>query len=496
MKRSTGIMLAILVVVVLILIVYVAQDGSKWGHKNYWTARFFESPAQVYRRSNGTFDLAAQMALDRLGARTNPTPAEHLLAATIIARNVLGHEYHPERDADGAPTIAAINQGRHRRMMYDQARGRYIAALDGFAAPREDRIELLLRRDAEDAANAAAEFVFGGARFFDMRANDWGLPILEIGIDAPVLTRVDNLRRDIVAARRAAAESVAAEQGGARGAAVETYVTLATQNTHDGQNVHDPSVLACLRGIVQRLRIDQGPLEGIPSTEDVSADIDQHGEQYSRAGPDEPGRPARVIDALAVIAKTTKGERVVAVDATDEECLRRIWHRASHPQNVLNANAIRQALFDGLVDSWEDDGLAGRRIMCVNGRTAHILGAIVMLDFDKRNWEVKRLEQFKNDIYASAKALIQEMASVAAASDDSDTSRAGRTYLATTAEEIRLIGEVPEAAIANLSAEMQKKIAEMVDAYVIDLDERLGTDNVIPSYMIGAVKQEAIAAAA
>jgi hypothetical protein len=503
MKASTAILIAMLVVIIALIFYAVAKDPS-WVRKSYWLANFVESPWEVYRRSDGTFDGAARLALQRATSRTNPTPAENLLAATVITRNILGQEHRPERTPAGVPTPRAVEQARLRRTMFDQARGHYMAALDGLhparqAAPRAT----LLNQETEMILAAAAEFAFGGidgllandAVLAAMLAEDWdfrtpftlfqgGPPFI---IDQPLANRVGQLREEVVETRRTVAREAAAEQGGARGAAVDAYVTLATQNTNDLQNSHDTGVLACLKAVVARLRADQGSLSALPTVDKVIADIQQVGDALSE------GRPPLVADAVAVAERTKAGNRVIALDVSDEECLRRVWHRADDPRNSVTRAQIRQAVFDNLVDAWEE-GIGGRNIACVNGRTTRILSALVLLDWDKRNWDVKRLEQFKNDIFDRAHAVIMSEAAAAAASDDPDRQKAGKLYLAKTAEALRAVGPVPDSVTERLAQEMRDAISRMVDSYVDELENDLGAKGAIPGPQIEMTKMEAMAA--
>jgi len=509
MKASTAILVAALAVVLLLIIYAVAKDPT-WARKSYWLANFIETPWKVYRRSNGTFDDAAQLALQRASGRQNPTPRDHLLSATVITRNILGQEHRPERTAEGAPTQASVERARLRRSMFDQAREHYMAALEGLRPPRRAGRQAaappaaLLNQDTETILTAAIEFAFGGVAgllandpvLAAMLEEDWDFPanvtVLQGGpggvylVDQPLAAQASQLRDELMNARREAAREAAKEQGGARGVAVDTYVTLATQNTDDPQNVHDPGVLACLKAVVGRLRADQAG-QDLPTADAVIAAIRQNGEELSE------GRPARVADAIAVAERTKAGERVVAMDVTDEECLRRVWLRAEDPRNGAVRGQMRQALFDALVDAWEE-GIAGRKIVCVNGRTSRILCALVLLDWDKRNWEVKKLEQFKNDVYDRARAVITAEAERAAAAPDPERRKAGRLYLAKSLADLEAVGEVPEAASERLADEMRDAIGRMVDGYVAEIETDLGAKGAIPPYMVADLKREAQAA--
>lgn len=510
MKASTAILIAVLVVIIALIIYAVAKDPA-WANKGYWLANFVESPWKVYRRSDGTFDDAAQLALRRAAGRQNPTPADHLLSATIITRNIIEQEHRPEIDRrTGAPTRAAHERARLRRDMFDQARGHYMAALEGLrrqARPaRPPRGDAPQEAPAARVVDAAFEFAFGGVAgllandplLAAMVAEDWdfpaGIAVLQAGpagifiVDQPLATAAARSHEEVLRDRQRVAKEAAQEQGGAQGAAVNTYFDLATQETDDPQNAHDPGVVACLKAMVVRLRDDQKSSR-LPTADEVIADLKTNGPRYSEE------RPALVADAVAVATKTKAGERYIAVDATDEECLCRIWARADDPRNAAVRSQLRQSLFDNLVDCWED-GISGRKIVCVTGRISRILSVLVLLDFDKRNWTMKKVEQFKNDIFTRAHELINETARRAAESDDPDMQKAGRLYMASTLTAMNAIGPVPEEASERLANEMRAAIDPMVDGYIAELDREVGLKGAIPAYLVDSVKKEAKAAIA
>jgi hypothetical protein len=515
--RASRFILGAALALLLLVIIYAVVAEPEWAQKTYWTAHYVENPWRVYQRSDGTFDDAAALALRRATGRAAPTPGDHILSATVITRNILSQEHRPERDRTGAPTRAALEQAHLRREMFDEARGHYMAALTGLG-PRhmEARVggaaaEEVRAAAAEEARggagtnefdtniefiiDAAVGFAFGGLH--ELLANDpilaglgWDFNNLTIfedaAVDQTLAATAAQRREDLVRERRAAAKAAVADQGGVRGAGVAAYVELATQNTDDPQNTHDTGVLACLKAIVERLRADQAGAE-LPSPDAVAAEIRDRAAELSE------GRAHRVADVEAVIARTRAGERVVAIGATDAECLGRVWLRAADPRNVAVRGQLRRAVFDALYDCWED-GIVGRKIVCVNGRTSRILAALILLDWDTRNWEVKKLEQFKNDIFAKAATVIAAEAATAAASDDPEMRRAGRLHLARTTAELSAVGDVSDAVAERLAGRMRDAIGAMVDAHVRELEDGLGVKGAIPAYLVAAVAAEAQAA--
>ena len=482
MKITTA-LFGLTIILLIVIIVYVSVNNPPWAQKSYWMAHYVEKPWKIYQRSSGSFDDAAMLTLQRATSRPNPTPEEHALAATVITNNILAQEHRPQ-----TVTPEAVERSQLRREMFDDARNHYMAALDGMHA-RQQQLQTNFIIDA------AMGFAFEGLELLltndpIIAEFDWDFnnitQVHGIAIDQN-LANVANQRLDeLVNTRRAAAWSAVENQNGARGAGVATYINLATQNTDDPQNSHDTGVLSCLKAIVERLRSDQKNMI-LPSLDIIISEIQAKGPQLSE------NRAHRIADVLEVINQINNNERVISINATDSECLSRIWLRASDPKNIAVKNELYQAIFDALYDCWEE-GVVGRKIVCVNGRTSRILSSLILLDWDKRNWEVKKLEQFKNDIYARAAEVIASEAEKASNSSDPNMQKAGRLHLAQTAEEMKSIGNVPKEASEKLANQMRNAIEVMVSDYVREVEEDLGVKGAIPSYMITTITEEAKAA--
>jgi len=510
--------LAILAVLI-VVVIYVIEKNPDLVQKNYWMSHYVESPWQVYQRSTGVFDEAAALALRRSVERANLTPENHILSATVISRNILAQEHVPERNPQGFPTRGATERAQIRRELYSEAREHYMAALNGLddlvqlPTVRRRRVAVVNDNPPEQPLNQMMTFIIDEAAGFAFRGvgimleNDpiladifvegWppeDLAIFAAGpggvfeVDRPLAEAAERRRETLVKDRQNAAATTAALKGGGKKAIVDAYVKLATQNTDDPQNTHDRGVLTCLKAIVDRLRADQAD-QVLPTPSEVLAEIQAQGVELSE------GRAHRLADVATAVARIGSGERVVAVGATDGECLSRVWLRAADSRNVAVAGQMRQATFDAIYDCWED-GMAGRNLVCVNGRTSRLLSSLVLLDWDKRNWEVKKLEEFKNAIFAKAAKVIRSEAKKAKSSPDLDVRNAGRLYLARTLADIQAIGDVPAAANEQLATDMRAKIGVMVDEYVKELDAELGAKGGIPEYMVDSIKEEARAAVA
>ena len=335
----------------------------------------------------------------------------------------------------------------------------------------------LLHNEQEIGEALAAEFILGAFGPNAFGPNDFGQGLGNnfLIIDMPLAAATARGRDAVIADRQALASRATSNAE-----AATAYVEAATTHTNDPQNSHDTGVLAGLRSLVDRLRVDQGS-DKLISLDDVIADIRTNGDGFSE------GRPDMVNDAIAVAERTRRGERVVSIGATDQECLQRVWQRAEDPRNAAARNQIRQAVFDALVDAWEPGAV--RHIVCVNGRTSRILSALVLLDWDQRNWNVKTLEQFKNEVFERSNQIIATVAKDAAAGSDPGLRAAAAAWVAKTPQELEA-AEASEEDTERLSELMRAEIRREIDQMAQDQDIK----NSLAPQIIDAVKLEAQAA--
>jgi hypothetical protein len=513
--KASRILLCAVIVVIAILMIYVVVKKPRWSAPEYWMANFIESPKKVYQRSSGSFDEEAALALERVTGKQHMDPASHLLAATIITRNIIGQEHRPELDRQGRPTNRAVEGAQIRHEMFGRARDHYLAALQGLnqqmaqtpgARPMNNGTPARQRRRRQPPAqpppqeagfimDAALDFAIGGVMnamqhdpmFAVVLGGDQNgdpgdvLAQMTLFIDMDLAGAANQTREQVVGQRREAARQAA---GGAAGARVDAYMDMAVNHTNDPQNSHDPGVNGCLRGIVSRLREEQAGV-ALPTLDDIAQEI--RGDWMRLAG----GAQKDLNDALAVVNEARNGEKNIAIDATDEEILRRVWARADDPKNAEVRSKMRQASFDNLKDSWEN-GIHGRKIACVTGRSGRQLGSLTVLDHDKKNWDVATLEQFKNEIFEHTKALIRSEGELAAKSADPERAKVGMSYLAKTKEDLDALGKISDQANNEFAKLLKEKIEALVDKYADEVNTR--APGAVPAYMTEPIKLEAVAA--
>ena len=477
----------LILLILLIIFVVVCRDEKPHSRKSTpkQTQRFYggKRPTTLNRNSRlnaiDHFQRATELIMS-----PNPTlPPRELYLQTrqeyLAALDpVNDHDRLPDRDQNPIQVLADPIEPPQRQpqprllqpMRHPQPPPVFmIDAAFGFAL---GGLNELLHNEQEIGEALAAELILGA---FGPNAFGQGLGNNFLIIDMPLAAATARGRDAVIADRQALASRATSNAE-----AATAYVEAATTHTNDPQNSHDTGVLAGLRSLVDRLRVDQGS-DKLATLDDVIADIRTNGDGFSE------GRPDMVNDAIAVAERTRRGERVVSIGATDQECLQRVWQRAEDPRNAAARNQIRQAVFDALVDAWEPGAV--RHIVCVNGRTSRILSALVLLDWDQRNWNVKTLEQFKNEVFERSNQIIAAVAKDAAAGSDPGLRAAAAAWVAKTPQELDA-AESSEEDTERLSELMRAEIRREIDQMAQDQDIK----NSLAPQIIDAVKLEAQAA--
>ena len=147
---------------------------------------------------------------------------------------------------------------------------------------------------------------------------------------------------------------------------------------------YDIGITACINKIINTLRDEQK--EDIPTVSDIINVINASADKFS------DGRPYRVADVIAVINSMDR--------ADGGEYLRRVWCRASHPNNIIREARMQRDIFDALLNSWVE-GVDGRSIICSRGCNFRVVVSI--LERDYVDWVVRRFSKFKCDLIHLAK---------------------------------------------------------------------------------------------
>lgn len=245
------------------------------------------------------------------------------------------------------------------------------------------------------------------------------------------------------------------------------YLQSSVIHTNDPENSHDASVNMCMRAIIKRLKDE---ITNISTYDSIKDDIIVHGKKYSDGNIE---HLRKAVESLKVIEQNNI---IISLDTTDLNVLCLVWSRANDYKNGANRDNIKQAIFDALVDCWK----GSESIVCANGRASRIIGALVLLDHDERNWEIEKIENYKNEIFNETRIIIQNEAIKASTSDDIKMINVGKSYMENAPD----IETDAETELLFIDA-TNKKIVEMIDF-------KYATN--IPVRLLDKIKREACAA--
>ena len=460
--------LAIIIVVIIVhLVVFVLVKRPR-AQPSHWKA-YETGPDRIYtEKSVGGRGMANSLA-PLLRSADGPGPTDHHRQATItIRRNLLPRAW---LEAD-IQEFTGLNVLRLQEQL--------MAVLDG--GGRTYNHPPLGRRPGVDwSIDTVNDFAFE-----TLDPVPFATPPNNAGLVIHINRETADRRRRTLQARQAVAAEVS---DGARGARTEVFLDLSQQNTSDVQNSHDTAVNAAKRAIIDRLRVDQGSIQ-LPSPTQITDELRRNCGVYSRDPRTGEARPALTEKAIAVVQRARIGEFSASARVSDEEVLCRVWARAADPRNAKNSGLLRRAFFDALVDCWEHEA-GGEAIQCVDGRIGRVLSSLTLLDWDERNWEMRRLEQYRNDIYVLAGEVIRA-AAVEAAEQTADPvlQEIGRAYLATSYDQ--LLVESGGAKEREWIADTKARMARAIDAHIVEVNSRV--PGAIPQRAIAEIKSEALAA--
>ncbi len=189
--------------------------------------------------------------------------------------------------------------------------------------------------------------------------------------------------------------------------AVDQFFTESIKYTNDRQNVHDPKVNNDLRDTLSKIYVK------------LSADeLNELMREIREAVNASP----KCANATLALDRFT-AEVVSTFDCRNDEILACAWRRCAHPLNHERQTEMQNAIIDALADCVENDA-----VVCVNGRCARILGALVLLDFDETVGRASTFEIYKNQILEESNGILNDTIEELSGSSDNELSLAARSY--------------------------------------------------------------------
>lgn len=217
----------------------------------------------------------------------------------------------------------------------------------------------------------------------------------------------------------------------------EEFLEKSKVHVDNPQNVHDNAINATMFQIIKRIADEN--TEILPSKEQIFNAI---------------------TDPVAKnVINIFSNENTVAAlgGMSDLEVLQLVYLRCCNPKN--DKKTMITALTDNLKNCMENGN-----IVCVTGRVARITSTLILLDFDENNWNMKLVDDYKEEILNKTKNIIQEVATLAL---NTDLDKYAREYLTLEREPTDLVytPEIIGNSEEDLVNIMKKCIIEMIDEY-------------------------------
>lgn len=232
-------------------------------------------------------------------------------------------------------------------------------------------------------------------------------------------------------------------------------ITEVKQVTDDPESVHDPTVNACNKVILERIK-DCAAGHTIDDMKKYFTDnmaqltIDPH-----------TGQPRKQMLDKVLRVLNTPDSVIYALGVPLHTVIRCVWGRVHDPRNAENASALKQAVFDQLYDCYKL-GLGGEQTRCSHGIATTVLGALAPLDFDESNSVVLRREMIRNEIYDLIQQHVEETAKRVAEGTDSKAAAVAKSYLGELSD---LDPEAEDAFNAQLRTELHALITRKTAEY-------------------------------
>lgn len=322
---------------------------------------------QARIRAGGGNNEDAVEALRLYNEIENPRPADHLRRAEILRYNILENTNIP------AAIIGLLAE-------------HYLAAagivIEGGRGPQVRPVVIL-----EEAGPAERHLALDQLEDLDLQHFLLG------GFGMNEIRRADANTRQLAA--MAATET--------RADALQEYFHGAITHTNHAQSVHDSKVNGDLR---DTLRIIER--QGL----DIAA-MFTAARAYIATKP-EAERASATLDKMA------QGHPIFG--STEDRIFALVWARTLIAENAHNAENLREAIYLALVDCWEHG-----KMVCTNGRTGRVLGALVGVDANPAI-HVLTTEEYKNQIYRECLQLIDDTLEEAKKDPDPELAAAAETF--------------------------------------------------------------------
>jgi hypothetical protein len=276
----------------------------------------------------------------------------------------------------------------------------YIGALYGMA-PQDDDVQAQLPFMLDKITDFGRALQLDGDVIEDDRVV-WTMNQL----DNALIERAPALRRATVEQKR---QNIAKKAPNKKAAAAQY---LHHDLINDGQNVHDTLLGNDLAHFYDLIKTDGPAADRILALTQAKTYIENHLDGAKRDA------------ALQTLARISENNYVSKFNDHEGNIFAHVWERYNHPNNVANADLMRDAIASALVESVEDGVM-----VCTMGRTARVLNSPMFLDYDiSISNGAMTSDAYKKQIYDEVKQIIDQEVATAALDQSAPIRAVAQSY--------------------------------------------------------------------
>lgn len=243
------------------------------------------------------------------------------------------------------------------------------------------------------------------------------------------IARVNNVQKQAELATQ-----LTNENDGAKGLGIDAFIDMAKTHTDDPQNTHDVLVTKKVAEIAKRLKEAHPNYKAI----DDNAVLELF-KPENRKWAESIKKNNRYVD--------------YTVQMGEWDAVKLVAARINDPSNARQRGNLIEAFNNEIRDA---NGV------CATGVAEHAFNCLVLLDSDKRNWDIRTFEDVRNDLFDRSRIIIDKVANKYKTSDDAEMKNVARMYLATSKEDMKNLEDPSPEAEEKLRNEMKEEISKLI----------------------------------
>lgn len=260
----------------------------------------------------------------------------------------------------------------------------------------------------------------------------------------------NNLRLELYQTRQVTAEqkrTQAAEISSTKKEFADAFLDISKTATDDPQNVHDPSVVKDFNATLKTV----ADVDGAAASQQAISDARKYIESLKLSA-------EKLKIVTDVLNKIAENNFILTYNQNEADIFAKIWNRANIPENLHNADLIREAIVDALYNCYENSAM-----ICAVGRASNIISSLVTLDHNDEVGRSMTQEQYKNEIFNECRKLLDRKIAAAESGEYAQVAAAFKNPQITAPAEIQ----------KKFDDELSRDVQMLIEKYKDKINEKI-----------------------